>query len=325
MKTLCEEIKLFLDNSSYKQKTKNDYKYVLGTFLRTLSSLTETKEEDVHLLKMSQVSYINGATINLPIDAPLLDEYFHYHNNNSAAWHLDMRKKLNRFFTYLNREYGFENVLHKTEVFNTKLKAESRPQRILSNHELIKLFNSILINSQNVIEDLMVFTVFATTGCRISEFINIRVKDIDVEQNTIMLFDTKYDKSRLLILRPGLAKTMEKYCKDNALNNNDKLYSKSKDFIRSRLCYFLEKANLPKVTVHSLRHSFSTSLFENHTNLTVIQQLLGHGDINITKAYVHSYGLQNEEITIAENEKVYYTTKKLIAGLQKTKQSDLFG
>jgi len=50
-----------------------------------------------------------------------------------------------------------------------------------------------------------------------------------------------------------------------------------------------EKSGLNKlITPHSFRRSFATLLNSKKCNLTTIQKLLGHSDINTTAAYIHN-------------------------------------
>jgi integrase len=51
---------------------------------------------------------------------------------------------------------------------------------------------------------------------------------------------------------------------------------------------FLESKNLPKIRLHDLRHSNATALIQAGVNPRVVQQRLGHSDVNITlNTYTH--------------------------------------
>ena len=42
-----------------------------------------------------------------------------------------------------------------------------------------------------------------------------------------------------------------------------------------------------RVTCHTLRHSFATTMLENGTNIRVLQELMGHADVKTTERYTH--------------------------------------
>ena len=53
-------------------------------------------------------------------------------------------------------------------------------------------------------------------------------------------------------------------------------------FRRREFCPLLEKAGLPRIRFHDLRHTVATLLFAQHINPKVVSELLGHSDIAIT-------------------------------------------
>ena len=55
----------------------------------------------------------------------------------------------------------------------------------------------------------------------------------------------------------------------------------------ARLAAASERAGLPKVTLHVLRHSFASQLAMKGVSITIIQSLLGHADIKVTMRYAH--------------------------------------
>jgi site-specific recombinase XerD len=48
------------------------------------------------------------------------------------------------------------------------------------------------------------------------------------------------------------------------------------------------KAGIDKrVTCHTLRHSFATTMLENGVNIRVLQELMGYADVKTTERYTH--------------------------------------
>jgi site-specific recombinase XerD len=48
------------------------------------------------------------------------------------------------------------------------------------------------------------------------------------------------------------------------------------------------RANIDKrVSCHTMRHSFATTMLENGTNIRVLQELMGHADVKTTERYTH--------------------------------------
>jgi len=55
------------------------------------------------------------------------------------------------------------------------------------------------------------------------------------------------------------------------------------DNLRSRVCYrILEKAELPRIRLHDLRHTYASLLIQQGESLAYVQQQLGHSSIQVT-------------------------------------------
>ena len=62
----------------------------------------------------------------------------------------------------------------------------------------------------------------------------------------------------------------------------------SPDAMKRKWSRFLKKNELPKIRLHDLRHSNATALIQAGVNPRVVQQRLGHSDVNITlNTYTH--------------------------------------
>ncbi|MDZ7898836.1 MAG: tyrosine-type recombinase/integrase [Arcicella sp.] len=129
-----------------------------------------------------------------------------------------------------------------------------------------------------------------------SEVVNLKVKDIHSERMVINIKGGKGKKDRMVILSEGILELLRKYYV--AYRPSDWLfegqYKESQYSSRSLQQIFHRAKNeakiLQDVTFHSLRHSYATHLHESGTDIKLIQELLGHNDINTTFAlYPHKH------------------------------------
>jgi len=156
----------------------------------------------------------------------------------------------------------------------------------LSQQELLLLKKTknerFLINYQrnNLIIDFLLYT-----GIRVKELVNIKHSDYQNKQLRIL---GKGNKVRYIFSPPFLEKCFDLSKQDYLFTNLDgsKMLTKHiQRIIRLRTL----KAGLNKlITPHSFRRSFATLLNNRKVNLTTIQKLLGHNNINTTASYIHN-------------------------------------
>lgn len=209
--------------------------------------------------------------------------------------------------TVLNSFYSFlidENIITNNPMENIvgpKLGLEL-PNN-LTEEEVDKLLNINLITPYDYRNKAM-FELLYATGLRVSELINLRFSDIDIE-NEFLKVVGKGSKERIVPISNVAIKYLKTY-----LNTYRNIILKGKDseylFISnankpiSRQGFFkiikeeAKKSNINKpISPHVLRHSFATHLLNHGADLRVIQELLGHSDIKTTQIYTH---LINEKI-----------------------------
>ncbi|MDG5604542.1 integron integrase [Escherichia coli] len=135
------------------------------------------------------------------------------------------------------------------------------------------------------------------TGMRISEGLQLRVKDLDFDHGTIIVREGKGSKDRALMLPESLAPSLREqlsrarawWLKDQAEGRSgvalpDALERKyPRAFKRA-----VEQAGITKpATPHTLRHSFATALLRSGYDIRTVQDLLGHSDVSTTMIYTH--------------------------------------
>jgi len=129
-------------------------------------------------------------------------------------------------------------------------------------------------------------------GLRVSELIDLRVGDVDLERLTLFVRQSKGAKDRHTLLSPTLVEDLGWLGQGRSLD--DWLFRSNRGgqwSVRSlqhvvRRCG--EKAGLEKrVSPHTLRHAFATHLLENGVDLMIIQTLLGHSKLSTTTRYIH--------------------------------------
>jgi integrase/recombinase XerD len=147
-----------------------------------------------------------------------------------------------------------------------------------------------LIKAAGKARDRLIIEFLYSTGCRVSECTNIKVKDLLLEEGIAIVRGGKGKKDRVVVLSKRWLKDAEKLLKDKrpddflfSKKNGSKLSEDTIQYIVKKACI---KAGIKKhVSPHTLRHSFATHLLEAGENIRKIQELLGHSSLSTTQIY----------------------------------------
>lgn len=159
-----------------------------------------------------------------------------------------------------------------------------------------------MINYLNDIKDLKKLTmvcVLYETGARVSEFINIKLSDLDLSESSSITLYGKGNKTRIVPISQELVKLINRYLKDDYINyGEDYLFYSNykKKFSRSSINKMINKLidelneKYPNhfnknYTPHSFRHTKATHLYNNGTPLLYVKEFLGHSTITSTEIY----------------------------------------
>jgi len=184
----------------------------------------------------------------------------------------------------------FENVLEKRMWIDIKYsKTPRKLPEVLSKEEIRKLIDSI----KNFKHQLMICFMYSS-GLRVSELINIKIKNLNLENNFGFVRNGKGGKDRLITLSNNLIPAIRKLIFDENLENKDYLFrsNRGRKYSIRTIQKIVDKSSKicgikRKIHPHTLRHSFATHLIENGYDITNVQALLGHKSPETTLIYTH--------------------------------------
>jgi site-specific recombinase XerD len=127
-------------------------------------------------------------------------------------------------------------------------------------------------------------------GLRISEVINLKIKDIDSNRMIISIRESKGNKDRLVTLTQPLLELLRVYYLEfkprEYLFNGQFGLQYTQSSINQLLKYYANRGGIKKrIHAHKFRHSFATHLLDQGTDMYLIQKLLGHKDQKTTEIY----------------------------------------
>lgn len=186
-------------------------------------------------------------------------------------------------------------------------KLPKRLPKVLTLEEITEIFNSDLNREESLIVELLY-----DCGLRVSELVNLKLNNIDVNSKYIECFG-KGSKERIVPFGKKAQSVLKKYlkfrdtivAKYNLASSKDLFIKEDgKKLTRQDVYTFIRKQGEKihkHISPHTLRHSFATHLLENGADLRVVQELLGHSDVSTTQLYTHITKKRLKEVYFAIN------------------------
>lgn len=150
------------------------------------------------------------------------------------------------------------------------------------------------------IRDKAIIEILYGSGLRVSELCNLKISDIQLDSNQFSVVGKGrklravfMTKSALEALQAWLAiRTGEGEYIFSGISNNQKSFAGNKPLSRNAIedmvrHYAKLQSIDKKVTPHTLRHSFATTLVKKGADIRSVQTLLGHSSITTTQIYTH--------------------------------------
>ncbi len=209
--------------------------------------------------------------------------------NRSRAHLVSVLKSFYKFL--IRNKYVAENVMEliKLPKFGKKL-----PQ-YLTYEQITKLLTLPKNPTDKEIRLNAIIELLFSSGMRISELCNIRLSDIDINNQEVRVIG-KGNKERIVPFGTYALVALNRWMEVRSHYNPECDYLFLNRFgnklsvraVQIELAKSGEALNLPiGLSPHKLRHSFATEMLAGGADLRVVQELLGHTTLGVTQVYLH--------------------------------------
>lgn len=277
-------------------------KYIFD-FLEYLDVVKKHSENTINNYNIDLVDFLefnNNDILN--IDRDIVNRYMQYlYDENLSRATISRRlSSLRSFYNYLYNN-GIVSKNYFLSIKNPK-KENSLP-KFVKDIDIDKMFIIPDIRKPIGQRNLLIIRMLYATGVRVSELVNIRLSNINIDERTIKILG-KGSKERIVVFGNNTKEILTLYLSDGrnrlSKDNNDYLFlnkdgNKISDrYVREIINDIIIKASISMhVSPHMLRHTFATSMLNNGADLVSVKDLLGHESLNTTSIYTH---VSNEKI-----------------------------
>jgi len=241
---------------------------------------------------ISDINKLSNNDVYFNIDNFITTKYLKNAENKkySGSTKKRIQSSVNQFLKFLIEENFISNI----EINNISIRSEQKLPNILSPYEIEQLIDfydhNLFISSRNK----TVIDFMYSTGCRVSELINVEESDIDTDDAFVRL-EGKGSKQRIVPLGSKVIVNLEKYLElrnqFKNIKNNNLFISKSYKKLDRTAVFRIIKSTGVKVGIntsiypHILRHSAATHMLEGGCDLRTVQEFLGHSSVSTTQIY----------------------------------------
>ena len=281
---LTDLIDLIVDKESIKSMELNA---LLNIYLKLRKN--ELREESIscykgHLKYIYSYLHFKGVVETKDITQDIIDGYVTYliAKGNKP---ITINKRIAILNTMLNYMYD-KGFISSPNFKYKKLKAQNAKIKIVDKNDIQLILDHL---PDFPIKHQLVFLLLLYTGIRRNELANIKVANIDFDEQTIYLDFTKSGVPRYCYFNDMISKLMKKVISNNS--NDIWLFAKKDTHITNKrvsgmLLEIQKKLNIKVLSSHKIRHFYATELLNNGANIITVKELLGHTELEMTKRYL---------------------------------------
>ena len=276
------DYRLYLNVLQRKSKrTQQSYIHDIESYIRFLTMRNITKCEDISVLDIED----------------FLDFYAQDHIASS------MNRMIASIHSFHLQIATAHPEIHDVSLLIHGMKASKHLPVYINVDEVKKVFSSFQDNEIDQYHKTLLVVLYSC-GLRVSELCELKLNDVHLQEG-ILKVKGKGDKERIVPISSYCISQMKYYLdsirsvwdvKNVSYFFVNRLgHTCTRQYVHQMIKHKVCELNLnPKISAHSFRHSFATHLLDKDADLRIVQELLGHSNIQTTQIYTH---IQDQRLT----------------------------
>lgn len=301
--------KIFIKNQKIKHNDlPNEWNQILDNYLNFSKNVKQNSKGTINVkekfLKKELYYFVKNNLENLSdFSNDHIRMYVNDAINDGKSTTIKKMYIFREFLVYL----FMENIIRDDlSIYIPKIKQKNRIKipTYIKQDKIEQLLDSITKNTKTEIRDYAIILIAARYGLRISDILNIKLKDINWKDHKITIIQPKTGNLNSFPLTKEVGWAIIDYIKNSRPKcENEYLFVKSKySFDKMEQFYrfnsYFDKIytttnNFNKKGIHNLRHSLAKNMLDNGIPISTIASTLGHKDLNTTSKTYLKIDIQN--------------------------------
>lgn len=301
--------KIFIKNQKIKHNDlPNEWNQILDNYLNFSKNVKQNSKGTINVkekfLKKELYYFVKNNLENLSdFSNDHIRMYVNDAINDGKSTTIKKMYIFREFLVYL----FMENIIRDDlSIYIPKIKQKNRIKipTYIKQDKIEQLLDSITKNTKTEIRDYAIILIAARYGLRISDILNIKLKDINWKDHKITIIQPKTGNLNSFPLTKEVGWAIIDYIKNSRPKcENEYLFVKSKypfdkmeQFYRFNSYFdkiYTTTNNFNKKGIHNLRHSLAKNMLDNGIPISTIASTLGHKDLNTTSKTYLKIDIQN--------------------------------
>ena len=268
--------------------------------VKRLEGRTEPTLKQYHFCCSHMIKYVNK-----PVSYIRTDDIRNFLDHNKTVKKISdvtlesQRLYLNCFFEWLKQE-GYVNSNPCDQI--KPIKAEKKEREPLTDLEMERLRAAC-----TTVREKLILELLYSTGCRVSELVNIKLSDINIDKKEILLHGkgrkerTSFMNARCLLMIMEYMKIRQGDSEYLIVSTRAPYHQLTSRTIENNIKALGQRAGIEsRVFPHRIRHTTATDALNRGMPIEQVQILLGHENIHTTQIYA-----KNKKETIKNSHAKY--------------------